>query len=145
MKLQPRVQRRDESLVDYIGELRMLASRAFPGWSEEQRNVLTRNQFIQGVSSSSIHVQLMKEMPKTVKDAVTLASRLEAVEVAHRHLQMERSAEGRPAVAAPVSSASLEDKLDTLTLQVDKLADEVTILREPPERAESRTSQTADV
>ena len=50
----------DESLVEYIGELRMLASRAFPGWSEEQCDVLIRNQFIQGVSSSSIQVQLLK-------------------------------------------------------------------------------------
>ena len=73
-------------MVEYIGELRMLASRAFSGWSEEQRDVLIRNQFIQGVSSSSIQVQLIKEMPKTVKDAVALARRLEAVEVAHRRL-----------------------------------------------------------
>eukprot|EP00731_Ephydatia_muelleri_P032336 Em0023g843a len=71
VKFQARVQQRDESLVEYIGELRMLASRAFPGWSEEQRDVLIRNQFIQGVSSSSIQVQLLKEMPKSVKDAAT--------------------------------------------------------------------------
>eukprot|EP00731_Ephydatia_muelleri_P025294 Em0017g377a len=84
VKFQARVQQRDESLVEYIGELRMLASRAFPGWSEEQRDVLIRNQFIQGVSSSSIQVQLLKEMPKSVKDAATLARRLETVEMAHR-------------------------------------------------------------
>ena len=59
----------------------MLASRAFPGWSEEQRDVLICNQFTQGVLPSSIQVQLIKEMPKTVKDAVALARRLEAVEV----------------------------------------------------------------
>ena len=144
VKLQARVQQRDESLVEYIGELRMLASRAFSGWSEEQRDVLIRNQFIQGVSSSSIQVQLIKEMPKTVKDAVALARRLEAVEVAHRRLQTERSAERLPAVVAPVSSTNLEDKLDKLALQVKKLADEVTTLKELPERAESRASWVAN-
>ena len=51
---------------------------------------------------------------------------------------MERSAERLPAVVAPVSSANLEDKLDKLTLQVKKPADEVTTLKELPERAESR-------
>ena len=137
VKFQARVQQRDESLVEYIGELRMLASRAFPGWSEEQRDVLIRNQFIQGVSSSSIQVQLLKEMPKSVKDAATLARRLETVEMAHRRLQTERIAERPLAVAAPVSATSLEDKLDKLSAQVKKLADEVTILREPPERADS--------
>ena len=140
VKFQARVQQRDESLVEYIGELRMLASRAFPGWSEEQRDVLIRNQFIQGVSSSSIQVQLLKEMPKSVKDAATLARRLETVEMAHRRLQTERIAERPLAVAAPVSATSLEDKLDKLSAQVKKLADEVTILREPPERADSRVS-----
>ena len=144
VKLQARVQQQDESLLEYIGELRMLASWAFPGWSEEQRDVLIRNQFIQGVLFYPIQVQLMKEMPKTVKNAVALACRLEAVEVAHRHLQMDRSAERHPAVAAPIFSASLEDKLDTLTLQVKKLADKVTILREPPEHAESRASWMAN-
>eukprot|EP00731_Ephydatia_muelleri_P036715 Em0310g4a len=124
VKFQARVQQRDESLVEYIGELRMLASRAFPGWSEEQRDVLIRNQFIQGVSSSSIQVQLLKEMPKSVKDAATLARRLETVEMAHRRLQTERIAERPLAVAAPVSTTSLEDKLDKLSAQVKKLADE---------------------
>eukprot|EP00731_Ephydatia_muelleri_P003480 Em0001g3480a len=124
VKFQARVQQRDESLVEYIGELRMLASRAFPGWSEEQRDVLIRNQFIQGVSSSSIQVQLLKEMPKSVKDAATLARRLETVEMAHRRLQTERIAERPLAVAAPVSATSLEDKLDKLSAQVKKLADE---------------------
>eukprot|EP00731_Ephydatia_muelleri_P023738 Em0016g9a len=125
VKFQARVQQRDESLVEYIGELRMLASRAFPGWSEEQRDVLIRNQFIQGVSSSSIQVQLLKEMPKSVKDAATLARRLETVEMAHRRLQTERIAERPLAVAAPVSATSLEDKLDKLSAQVKKLADEL--------------------
>eukprot|EP00731_Ephydatia_muelleri_P019789 Em0012g614a len=124
VKFQARVQQRDESLVEYIGELRMLASRAFPGWSEEQCDVLIRNQFIQGVSSSSIQVQLLKEMPKSVKDAATLARRLETVEMAHRRLQTERIAERPLAVAAPVSATSLEDKLDKLSAQVKKLADE---------------------
>ena len=105
VKFQARVQQRDESLVEYIGELHMLSSRAFPGWSEEQREVLIRNQFIQGVSSS-IQVQLLKEMPKSVKDAVTLARRLETVKMAHRRLQTERIAKRPLAVAAPVSATS---------------------------------------
>ena len=57
VQFQASVQQRNESPVEYIDELRMLASRAIPGWSEEQREVVIRNQFIQGVSSSSIQVQ----------------------------------------------------------------------------------------
>ena len=54
-------------------------------------------------------------MPKSVKDAVALARRFEAVEMAHRRLQTERIAERPLAVAAPVSATSLEDKMDKLT------------------------------
>ena len=64
-KFQTRVQQRGESLVEYAGELRVLAGRAFPTWSNEQREMLTRNQFIQGISSPSVQVQLMKDMPNT--------------------------------------------------------------------------------
>ena len=73
----------DESLDIFISELHvcMLASRAFPHWSSEQHKVLIRNQFIQGVLSSSIQVQLIKKMPTTDQDVVALACRLEAMEV----------------------------------------------------------------
>ena len=79
-KFQTRVQQRGEYLVEYAGDLRVLAGRAFPTWSNEQREMLTRNQFIQGISSPSVQVQLMKDMPKTVSEAVATARRLEAVE-----------------------------------------------------------------
>ena len=36
MKLQCRVQRPGESLLDFAGELRMIASKAFPDWSNGQ-------------------------------------------------------------------------------------------------------------
>ena len=81
-----------------------------------------------------------REIPKSVKYAVALARRLEAVKMTHRPLQTERIAERPLAVAAPVSTTSLEDKLDKLTAQVKKLADEVTFWREPPERANHRVS-----
>ena len=86
-KFQMRMQQRGESLVEFAGELRVLAGRAFPTWSNEQHEMLTSNQFIQGISSSLVQVQLMKDMPKTVSEAVATARRLEAVKVAHKRLQ----------------------------------------------------------
>ena len=72
-------------------------------------------------------MQLIKEMPKTVKDAVALTCRLE---VAHSRLQTERSAER-------LQQLLHLSQLDKLTLQVKKLADEVTTLKELPERRAS--------
>ena len=69
-----------------MGYLRMMADKVYPKWSSDQWLELVRNQFIQGVQSSSTQLKLMKEMPKTVEEAVTLATQLEAVEVAQKKL-----------------------------------------------------------
>ena len=52
-KFQRCVQNSGEQLVEYVGHLRMLADRAYPRWTMDQRLELVRNQFIQGVHSSS--------------------------------------------------------------------------------------------
>ena len=43
MKLQSRAQRHGESLLEFAGELRMIASKVFPDWSNAQREELVRN------------------------------------------------------------------------------------------------------
>ena len=52
----------------------MISSRqGVPKWDPEHRFEVTRNQFIQGIESSSVQLILMKEMPKTLDVAVELA------------------------------------------------------------------------
>ena len=53
-RLQTRTQRSAEQLVEYAGALRVLADKAYPSWSPEQRQEVLRNQFIQGVLSPSV-------------------------------------------------------------------------------------------
>eukprot|EP00731_Ephydatia_muelleri_P004049 Em0002g225a len=84
------MQKPGEQLVEFAGELRVLADRAYPRWSSEHRQEALRNQFMQGVRSSSIQLRLMKEMPPTLDDALKLASQLEAVEEAQKRLQKDR-------------------------------------------------------
>ena len=89
-KLQDRMQKPGEQLMEFAGELRVLADSAYPRWSSEHRQEALRNQFMQGVRSSSIQLRLMKEMPPTLDDALKLASQLEAVEEAQKRLQKDR-------------------------------------------------------
>jgi hypothetical protein len=60
-RLQNRVQRPTESLVEYAGSLRLLADKSYPTWTLEQRRDALRNQFIQGVQSPSVQLHLMRE------------------------------------------------------------------------------------
>ena len=55
-RLQTRRQQPAEQLVQYAGALRVLADKAYPNWTAEQRGEVLRNHFIQGVSSASVHV-----------------------------------------------------------------------------------------
>ncbi|KAL5489380.1 hypothetical protein EMCRGX_G018469 [Ephydatia muelleri] len=94
MKLQCRVQRLRESLLDFAGELRMIASKAFPDeWT----------------------MQLMKDMPHSINDAVELARKLETAEQAQRRLCQERRDLIPASALLPVGRGALEDKLDRLT------------------------------
>ena len=58
-RLQNRCQKPGEPLSEFVGELRMLADKAYPDWEPKQRLEMARNQFIQGVASanqsSSLH------------------------------------------------------------------------------------------
>ena len=90
MKLQCRVQRPGESLLDFAGELRMIATKALPDWSNGQLEELVRNQFIQGLVSPTVQMQLMKDMPHSINDAVELARKLETAEQAQRRAPVPR-------------------------------------------------------
>ena len=90
-RFQGRTQKPQEQLLEFVGALRVLADRAYPKWSAEQRKELLRNQFVQGVRSSSVQLKLMKEMPATLEDALTMANQIQTVEEAQKRLQKDRS------------------------------------------------------
>ena len=90
-RFQGRTQKPQEQLLEFVGALRVLADRAYPKWSAEQRKELLRNQFVQGVRSSLVQLKLMKEMPATLEDALTMANQIQTVEEAQKRLQKDRS------------------------------------------------------
>ena len=100
-RLQSRNQNPNEPLVEFAGELRMLADKAYPGWSGEQRQEVVRNQFMQGVTSPSIQLQLMREMPATLDQALDLAHHLESVELAQKRLHREKHSAEALCVSEP--------------------------------------------
>ena len=107
--------------------------------------MLTRNQFIQGILSPSVQVQLMKDMPKSVSDAVATARRLEAVEATHKRWQTGRNAVEPLAAAVIHGPAGLEDRLHRLTMQVERLVEEVTTLKKESVEEPRRVEQPSKV
>ena len=90
-KLKSRVQKPGEQLVEFSGALRVLADKAYPKWPAEQVKKLPRNQFVHGIRSSSIQLELMKNLPGTMDGALQKATQLELVEAAQRWLHKEKA------------------------------------------------------
>ena len=86
MKFQQRSQKAGEQLGEYVGALRVLADKAYSKWDNERRKELVRNQFIQGICSSTVQLRLMREMPSDLDDTLKLAMQQEAVEAAQRRI-----------------------------------------------------------
>ena len=72
-RLQTHRQQPAEPLVQCAGALRVLADKAYRNWTSQQRGEVLRNHFIQGVSSPSVQLRLMREMPATLDAALSLA------------------------------------------------------------------------
>ena len=113
-RLQSRSQERGEALEDFAGELRRLAEKAYPDLNSEQRERFVRNQFIQGLLSSTAQLVLLKEMPQTVDDALRLAKKQHTVEEAQRRLRQRKHGGGAEAVVV-VDAEETGDKTPAFT------------------------------
>ena len=158
-KLQSRVQKPGEQLVEFAGALCVLVDKAYPKWSAEQVKEVLRNHFIQGVRSSSIQLKLMKEMPTILDAALQLASQQESVEAAQKRLHKEKSHAESLAVdqtddvsrgACPSSVAAIrscgtqsqtEVVVEQLTKQLRQLSEKVAQLRSRTTRTTQQTDQ----
>ena len=106
-QLQSRTQRPGEKFAEYAGHLRVLANKAYPKWSPEQRQEVLRNHFIQGVHSSTVQLYLMQEMPSSLDEALQLTIQRQSVEFAQKRLHKERS-QVEPTFSLQTSQAAPE-------------------------------------
>ena len=163
-KLQSRTQKPGEQLVEFAGALRTLADKAYPKWPAEQIKELLRNQFIHGIRSSSIQLELMKELPATMDEALQKATQQELVEAAQRRLHKEKAhatealavddmsdpttVPGVLTVRTRESAKRTEDVVEELSKQLQKLTEEVSQLRRrstPARQDDHPTQKRADV
>lgn len=68
-----------------------LADKAYPKWPAEQVKEVLRNQFIHGLRSSSIQLELMKKMPGSMDEVLQISNQQELVEMAQKRLHEEKT------------------------------------------------------
>ena len=62
----------------------------YPDLDGRQRERFVRNQFVQGLLSSTAQLLLLKEMPQSIDDALRLAKKQHTVEEAQRRLRQRK-------------------------------------------------------
>lgn len=74
-----RTRREGEKLGVYAAELRHLARKAFPEFSEEQRFILTKEAFISGLTPDKLWEQVPISKPLSWEGALELAQEVEQI------------------------------------------------------------------
>ena len=149
--------------MQYAGTLRVLADKAYPNWTADQRGEVLRNHFIQGVSSPSVQLRLKREIPATLDAALTLAVQQQSVKTAQQRLYKEihcggaaamalqqrgekEGTESDPAAASNAMSreracGTFDPRLDELSKDLRRLSSELAQLRSDQSRGELQRRQ----
>ena len=147
-KFQSRVQKVGESLLEYSGDLRRMADKVYPSWPHTQR----KSQFIQGVRSPTVQLLLMKEVPKTLDEALKLACGQETAESAEKQLHKLKHSKAVSAVTPETKGESTicielaratghyerDEKIEALSWQIRQLSEEMETLRTPRKSGQHR-------
>eukprot|EP00731_Ephydatia_muelleri_P010468 Em0005g1054a len=122
-------QKAGESVLEFAGRLRVLADKGYPSWPPERRLEVARNQFIQGILSSTIQLKLLTDSPETLDDAVKLAYRLQTAELAQEHLKAEATIDDTRGGGSSCAIGRSDGQVHKLSQQIERLTEQLTKLR----------------
>ena len=134
--------------IKNLWELRVLADKAYPEWKIEQRQILVRDQFIHGLHSPKIQLELMKETPTTVGETLELAQKQLSLEVAQKQLLQQRHCSSSISTLSVNTSSecmavkTTDKDIESLREEIKRLTEEVARLhschKDPITRATGR-------
>ena len=122
-------QKAGESVLEFAGRLRVLADKGYSSWPPERHLEIARNQFIQGILSSTIQLKLLIDSPETLDDAVKLAYRLQTAELAQAHLKAEATIDDTRGGGSSCAIGRSDGQVHKLSQQVERLTEQLTKLR----------------
>ena len=114
-----RTQRSDEGILAFGNAIRGLAAQAFPTMDIAQRDLLSRDQFLDGLRDSNLRLRVRYGNPKSLDDAIRIALEVNAAELAEER----RRADDRQSTctsSAPPSLVASATPADTLLKAVEQ-------------------------
>ena len=86
-----RTRGRDERLLEFGMAIRSLAARVFPKMSVDQRDILARDQFIDGLAEDEFRLRVRRSKPSSLDDAIRVSLEFEAIDAVQRTGAAERA------------------------------------------------------
>ena len=117
-QLRSRIRKKNETLSELASSIRRLTVKAYPDVPTEFREELARDQFIEALDSPDVRMQVRRDRPKTLCNALSLALEEEAF----IHLECNKVERSKQLVAsAQLSTIDLEQKIDQIECSLKEL------------------------
>ena len=88
--------------------VRTLASRAFPKMAVDQRDLLARDQFIDGLTEDSFRLRVRRSKPTSLDDSIRVALEFEAIDTDTAEQRRQGTTSSSVATIAPPQPATSE-------------------------------------
>ena len=114
-----RTQRSDEGILAFGNAIRGLAAQAFPTMDIAQRDLLSRDQFLDGLRDGNLRLRVRYGNPKSLDDAIRIALEVNAAELAEERRRAD-GGQSIPTSTVPPSLIASAAPADTLLKAVEQ-------------------------
>ena len=137
VQLRGRTRKSRESLPELAQDITRLVYKAYPRAPREVHDNLTLDYFVEAITDSELRWRVIQSNPKTLNDAVSVASRMEAFQMAEK----QRTQQRRNVHMVTKSNVS-ESNLRNLSSKLDEISKELQLLK-TSENKDQKTNKTA--
>lgn len=141
-----RTRKTGESPMEYGVALKSLATKAFPSLGVAGRDTLLKTQFLRGIGNTEMRKLITMQQPKSLEDAIALATQYHYLELAEKSAKTEPSKPRVAVVAQKAAVSGLEGQNSDMAQTLNELTNMVRLLvqtkSQPPTAPCPRCKQT---
>ena len=119
--LRKRVQGESEKPTEFLADLKLLAKKAYPADSQDVKDHLVLQAFIEGLYDQRVRLELRKNQVADLDGASKMANHLDAI------LRLEPKSSGSIGIGSSHSGQPIVGSIDKLVTRVDEMMDKISV------------------
>ena len=137
--LRKRVQGESEKPTEFLADLKLLAKKAYPADSQDVKDHLVLQAFIEGLYDQRVRLELRKNQTADLDSAIKMANHLDAI------LRLEPTSSGGLGLGSSSSAKPTVGSIDRLVNRVDEMMNKISVGQiNSTNRSRSRYHETRD-